>query len=186
MVQPLLSVSLQFTVLVSWAAWAFCRLYTSFSFLSEFHKHLHNLKLQPATCFLLSPDSVKECREGEIWALVQKCLGGINICIWPSRIYFVFQNETYFSLCGVFKLQLMQSWILALQYSCQLKWFFFSPVFFFSSILKLYCWELSWTCCVSPSFDFSFLFLFVLDDSLLAFWNFSIMCSLNDNAKTGS
>lgn len=130
MVQPLLSVSLQFTVLVSWAAWAFCRLYTSFSFLSEFHKHLHNLKLQPATCFLLSPDSVKECREGEIWALVQKCLGGINICIWPSRIYFVFQNETYFSLCDVFKLQLMQSWILALQYSCQLKWFFFFLLFF--------------------------------------------------------
>lgn len=40
-------------------------------------------------------------------------------------------------------------------------------------------------CYISSSFDLSIL-SFVLDDSSLAFWNFSVIRSLNDGAKTGS
>lgn len=59
----------------------FCRLYTSFSFLSELHKHLHNQNYSLRLVFCYLQIQLRSAREREIWTLVQKCIRGINICI---------------------------------------------------------------------------------------------------------
>lgn len=89
-----------------------------------------------------------------------------------------------FLLVTVFKLQLMQSWILALQYSCKLRWFLFSFFFFkhleavlLRAVLDMLCFSFIW---------FLFSLSFCTWWWLLAFWHFPIIGSLNDSAKTGS
>lgn len=80
---------------------SFCRLCTSFSFLSELHKHLYNLKLQPnlVLLFCYLQIQLRNARERGMGSSPKMAWGNKYFAFDPVGYISFFLNETYFSPC---------------------------------------------------------------------------------------